>query len=46
MFPSRSLRGTFKNDKYKTDTNVLNDCNEKEAWWKHKFSISSVGLEL
>jgi hypothetical protein len=20
--------------------------NEKEAWWKYKFSIASVGLEL
>jgi hypothetical protein len=20
--------------------------NKKKAWWKHKFSIASVGLEL
>jgi hypothetical protein len=46
MFPSCTLKGTLKNDKYKTDTNVLNDCNEKEAWWKQKHSIANVGLEL
>jgi hypothetical protein len=29
-----------------TQTSATIVCNEKEAWWKHKFSIASVGLEL
>jgi hypothetical protein len=37
MFPSRILRGTLKNDKYKRDRNIFNDIMKK----RHGGNINS-----
>jgi hypothetical protein len=47
MLPSHTLKGMFKNDNYKIDTMSWTIVyNGKEAWWKQKISIVSVGLKL